>query len=100
MRDKIMNVNPRCLAYATEDCRSVLNIATTDDKQIDGAGTETGWITVESKKVKRQAKQAMEKQTKRIKSCLTYLKSRTYDKSRNYDGNGEAKTKRVRFMKE
>ena len=31
-----------------------MNIVTTDDKQIRGAGTETGWITVESKIVNKQ----------------------------------------------
>jgi hypothetical protein len=64
----------------------LLNVATTGSEQTKRAGTENDWITVESKKEKRQAK--------RIVSCLTD------DKTRNVHGNVEAKGKRVRFGKE
>jgi hypothetical protein len=56
LRDEIMNANPRCLDYSLEDCRSVLNVATTTDGQTKVSGNETEWITVESKKAARQAK--------------------------------------------
>ena len=94
MRDKIMNVNPRCLDYSTEDCRSVLNIATVSGKQTVGTGTQNNWITVESKGDKRQAKRTMKKQNKRIESRLNHVKTRSVD------GNVKAKGEPMRFKKE
>ena len=80
LRNEIMNVNPHCLDYSLEDCRSVLNIATTGGGQAKDMGTENGWITVDSKKIKR------------IVSCLNSAKTRSVH------GNGKTKGKRVRFV--
>jgi hypothetical protein len=55
LRDEIMNANPHCLDLSFEDCRSVLNVATTTGGQTKVSGNETEWITVESKKAVRQA---------------------------------------------
>ena len=68
-----------------------MNVATAGSEQTKGAGTENGWITVESKRDRRQAKLTV---AKRTVSCLTNVKSR------NVHGNVEAKGKRVRFGKE
>ncbi len=86
LRDEIMNANPHCLDYSFEDCRSVLNVATTTGGQTKVSGNETEWITVESKKAVRQAKR---------------IESRTSSAETGNDhGNGEAKFKQVNFVGE
>ena len=55
MRDSIKNVNPQCLlGYASEDCRSVLDVTDTETHGANG-----GWIMVESKKEKQTAERAV-----------------------------------------
>ena len=68
-----------CQARRDWGCE-VLNIATTGGGQAKDMGTENGWITVDSKKIKR------------IVSCLNSAKTRSVH------GNGKTKGKRVRFV--
>ena len=52
MRDGIMNLNPQCVSYANEDCRSVLNVVDGHDNMIETSGTGNDWLAVKSKRTK------------------------------------------------
>jgi hypothetical protein len=79
LRDQIMNANPGCQDYTSKDCRSVLNLVATDEGQTESIVNDSEWTVVESK------------QDKRLASCTNRLLNR------RTHGNGEAKSKRVRF---
>ena len=79
LRDEIMNSNPHCQDYVSEDCRSVLNIVATDERQTESIVDDSGWTVVKPKQVKRSG------------SCTSG------SLSRRAHGNGEAKGERVRI---
>ncbi len=83
MRDGIMNVNPQCMNYAYEDCRSVLNVAEGHYKFGETSGTDNGWITVISKRAK---------QAKRLESRVSAGKNGNVSRM-----NGQRDGKRVSF---
>ena len=79
LRNQIMNANPECQDYTSEDCRSVLNVVTTCGDQTNYVATNSDWTVVATKKSER-------------------MKSRTIGSlSRNDHGNGEASGERMRF---
>jgi hypothetical protein len=83
LRNQIMNVNPLCQDYASEDCRSVLNMVATDDGQTEDIATVSDWTVVEPRR-NRQAKR-----------MVSRVNGPT---NRNVHGSGEANDKRVRFV--
>jgi hypothetical protein len=85
----LVSVNPRCLDYSLEDCRSVLNIAATGGGQTTSTGTDTGWISGELKK---------DEQTERIVSRLDSAK--TQDCSKGVFTGTEKRTETAEIWKE
>ena len=82
LRNAIMNLNPLCHDYTSEDCRSVLNIIATEEGQTDQTVTDSEW-TVVLPKGNRQSKQS-----------VSHVNG--FD-NRNVHGSGAGKGKRVRF---
>jgi hypothetical protein len=83
LRDEIMSVNPQCLDYGSEDCRSVLNVAAGTTVGTDRHANDDAWMTVESKK---------ERRAKRLKSCMNTGKTQSVSHV-----NGKKSGKRVKF---
>ena len=82
LRNAMMNINPLCQDYTSEDCRSVLNMVATDEEQTSDTGTNSDWTVVKPKG---------ERQDKRMLSRVNGILNR------NVHGSGNVKTKRVRF---